>query len=322
VAEGEPAGAESWVAIDFETASVRGTPCAVGIVEVENGVVGESRGWLIRPPLFEFSPFNIALHGITPDMCRDAPGWIESLAEIERIRRGRPVLAHNASFDVGVIRDACDRVDVPWPSLTYACSLVLSRRLWPDLDSYSLPYVAGSLAISPGEHHNARADARMAAELGYMALRETGATTLAGAVDSVGALMGRLDHQEWMGCRLRDLRAALPTEPTPGTELDSAHPFFGKTITFTGALAIPRREAMQAVVDCGALASRGVTRKTDVLITGFQDLTRLARGESQSAKLRKAQNLIAKGQEIEILGESDFVKLLAGISSFHGAWPR
>jgi DNA polymerase-3 subunit epsilon len=313
VAEGDLAGQDSWIAIDFETASVRGTPCAVGIVEVENGVPGEPLGWLIRPPLFEFSPFNVALHGITPEMCREAPGWTESLAEIERIRRGRPVLAHNASFDVGVIRDACDRVDVSWPSLAYACSLVLTRRVWPDLDSYSLPFVAASLEIAAGGHHDARADAQVTARLGCMALIETGASTLVEATSSVGALMGKLDADQWNGCRLKDLRSAIPVEPSPGVEADSAHALFGRTVTFTGALAIPRREAMQAVVDCGALAARGVTRTTDVLVTGFQDLTRLAMGRSESAKLRKAQELIGNGQEIEILDESEFVKLLAGV---------
>ncbi len=68
---------------------------------------------------------------------------------------------------------------------------------------------------------------------------------------------------------------------------------------------------MQAVVNCGGVAAKGVTRKTELLVTGFQDLTRLAQGQSQSDKLRKAQGLVAKGQTIEIVGESDFVKLLA-----------
>jgi DNA polymerase-3 subunit epsilon len=79
-------------------------------------------------------------------------------------------------------------------------------------------------------------------------------------------------------------------------------------------LAVPRREAQQAVVDCGAVASRGVTRHTDVLVTGFQDLTKLARGESKSAKLRRAEDLIAAGRDVEIIGESEFV-LLLGVST-------
>jgi DNA polymerase III alpha subunit (gram-positive type) len=59
---------DSWVAIDFETASARGTPCAVG------------------------------------------------LAEILAIVDGRTVVAHNASFDLGVIRDACNETECAWPS--------------------------------------------------------------------------------------------------------------------------------------------------------------------------------------------------------------
>lgn len=68
---------------------------------------------------------------------------------------------------------------------------------------------------------------------------------------------------------------------------------------------------MQAVVDCGGVAAKGVTRRTELLVTGFQDLTKLAQGQNESAKLRKAQELLAQGRAIEIVGESDFVKLLA-----------
>lgn len=303
---------QSWVAIDFETASVRGTPCAVGMVEVNGGQIGRSAGWLIRPPIFEFSQFNIALHGITPEMCRNAPDWAASLAKIEEFRDGRPVLAHNAGFDIGVIRDACNLAEIPWPELTYVCSLVVGRRVWPGLGSYSLPFLAGHLGIYGGSHHDASADAEMAAKIGCMALDATEASTLAEMVASVQALMGSMSGKEWSRCHLRDIRSVIPVEPSPGAVPREDHPLFGKAVAFTGALVIPRREAMQAVVDCGGVAAKGVTRKTEMLVTGFQDLTRLAQGQNESAKLRKAQDLAAQGRTIEIVGESDFVKLLAG----------
>lgn len=302
---------QSWVAVDFETASIRGTPCAVGMVEVIGGQIGRSSGWLIRPPVFEFSPFNVALHGITPDMCRDAPDWVESLLRIEEFRQGRPVLAHNAAFDIGVIRDACTLTGIRWPDLTYACSLVVGRRVWPGLASYSLPFLAGHLDAYDGSHHDASADAGMAARIGCLALDATKTSTLEELVVSIQALMGSMGGDEWSGCHLRDIRSAIPVEPSPGAVPREDHPLFGKTVVFTGALAIPRREAMQAVVDCGGVAANGVTRKTELLVTGFQDLTRLAQGQSESAKLRKAQDLLAQGREIEIVGESDFVKMLA-----------
>jgi DNA polymerase-3 subunit epsilon len=281
------------------------------MVEVNGGRVGRSESWLIRPPIFEFSPFNVALHGITPDMCRDAPDWVASLARIEEFREGRPLLAHNAGFDIGVIRDACSLAEIPWPELTYACSLVVGRRVWPGLSSYSLPFLASHLDVYEGSHHEASADAEMAARIGCFALDATEASTLAEMVASVQALMGSIGGEEWSGCHLRDIRSAIPVEPSPGAVLRGDHPLFGKAVAFTGALVIPRREAMQAVVDCGGVAAKGVTRKTELLVTGFQDLTRLARGQNESAKLRKAQDLLAQGWAIEIVGESDFVKLLA-----------
>lgn len=282
------------------------------MVEVIGGSVGRSAGWLIRPPIFEFSPFNVALHGITPAMCRDAPDWVESLSKIEEFRAGRPVLAHNAGFDIGVIRDACEVSGVPWPEFGYACSLVVGRRVWPGLSSYSLPFLAEHLGVYGGSHHDPSADAAMAARIGCLALAATQASTLPEMVASVQVLMGSINTGKWSGCHLRDNRSAIPVEPSPGAVLRGDHPLFGKTVAFTGALALSRREAMQAVVDCGGIAAKGVTRKTELLVAGFQDLTRLAQGQSESAKLKKAQELVAQGHAMEILGESDFVKLLAG----------
>jgi DNA polymerase-3 subunit epsilon len=45
----------------------------VGLAEIKGGQIVAQHGWLIRPPRFEFSRFNVALHGITPEDCVDAP---------------------------------------------------------------------------------------------------------------------------------------------------------------------------------------------------------------------------------------------------------
>jgi DNA polymerase III epsilon subunit-like protein len=160
----------SWVAIDFETASTRGTPCAVGLVEVTDGQLGKQHRWLIRPPVFEFSPFNVALHGIGPEMCRDAPTWTESLGQILEAVANRPLVAHNAAFDLGVIRDACELCELDWPQLEYACTLVVGRRVWPGLATYSLPFLAAHLGIEPAADHEPAADAACAAEVACRAL--------------------------------------------------------------------------------------------------------------------------------------------------------
>lgn len=85
---------------------------------------------------------------------------------------------------------------------------------------------------------------------------------------------------------------------------------FGEAFAFTGALAVPRREAQQAAVDRGAVATRGVRRDTDLLVTGYQDMAKLAQGQGKSTKLRRAEELRAEGREIEIVGEREFARML------------
>lgn len=305
----------SWVAIDFETASTRGTPCAVGLVEVTDGQLGERHRSLIRPPVFEFSPFNVALHGIGPEMCRDAPAWAESLEQILEVVATRPLVAHNAAFDLGVIRDACELCEIEWPQLEYACTLVVGRRVWPGLTTYSLPFLAAHLGVEPAVDHEPAADAACAAEVACLALQARKATGLVELLDDCHATIGRLGPGEWSGCHGRDSKQPIPSEPSPGARPDAEHPLFGKRIAFTGALALPRREAQQAVVDRGAVATRGVRRDTDLLVTGYQDMAKLATGKSRSAKLRRAEELRAEGREIEIVGEREFARMLEGFTA-------
>ena len=80
--------------IDFETAnSYRGSPCAVGLVRVRDGVIVDERRWLIRPPSGAdwFDPFNVWVHGITAEMVKDAPRWKDVLPAIERVGGARRI---------------------------------------------------------------------------------------------------------------------------------------------------------------------------------------------------------------------------------------
>ena len=72
-----------------------------------------------------------------------------------------------------------------------------------------------------------------------------------------------------------------------------------------------RREAWNLVAAAGGTPQDGVTKKTDFLVCGYQDLWKLAAGESKSHKLRRAEELHADGQSIEILTERDFFRMLS-----------
>ena len=84
--------------------------------------------------------------------------------------------------------------------------------------------------------------------------------------------------------------------------------FFGDSLVFTGAMSLPRRVVTEIASNIGFKVTAGVTKKTTVLVVGDQDISRLA-GHNKSSKHRKAEKLIADGQPIRIIKESDFVAL-------------
>lgn len=304
---------DSWVAIDFETAnSHRGSPCAVGMVSVEAGRISESFTTLIQPPARYswFAPFNVGLHGISESSVENAPTWEETFQKILAFVDGRPLVAHNAAFDLGVLREACTASNIPWPDISYACSLVVARQTWI-LPSYSLPYVVHAAGSMIPRHHEAGADARAAAEIMLDALRMHEATTLHDLLASCKIQMGRLSAGSWSGCQSANsnTRASIP-DANPDADPDG--PFYGLTVCFTGTLlSMSRKEAHAHLAEVGGQPAAGVTRKTDVLVIGTQDPARLRPGDDQSSKSRKAEELLAKGHHIEIISEADFLERLA-----------
>jgi DNA polymerase-3 subunit epsilon len=303
------AASDDWVVIDFETASTRGTPCQVAAIRMRRGEETDVFTTLIFQPPEVFDPFNIALHGIEPGDVRGAPHWPDVKDELCRFIAESPCVAHYAPFDMGVIRDACDESSCPWPSLDYACSVSIARHVWPGFPSYSLFLLCEELGIATdgGRHHEALFDVRLAAEIVHQALQEQSADSLATLLTALYMVYGEIRPDAWRPALLK-MRAA---DLHPNAEADADSPFLGKTVAFTGELAMVRRQAWQVIAARGGQPADGVTKKTDFLVCGYQDLYRLAAGETKSSKLRKAEHLRSEGQPIEIIGERDFFRMLS-----------
>src|SRR5690606_3880957 len=127
-----------FTAIDFETANgSNASACSVGLAKVRDGQVVDRIGWLIRPPAGHdrFVEWNIRIHGITAAMVADASPWADQLPELLGFADGDLLVAHNAGFDMGVLRGACEATGLPVPEVGYLCSLQVARKTYR-LDSY------------------------------------------------------------------------------------------------------------------------------------------------------------------------------------------
>jgi DNA polymerase-3 subunit epsilon len=154
----------NFTALDFETANSKRTSiCSVGMAIVEDGVIVETTHQLIKPTPNYFDYQNIAIHGIRPADIEDAPSFEEYWPEMQEKISG-PLVAHNASFDMSVLRYILDHLDAPYPTLDYYCTLVMTRIVWQHLRSHKLNQLAQLIGFE-FNHHNAEEDAKACAML-------------------------------------------------------------------------------------------------------------------------------------------------------------
>ncbi len=140
------------------------------------------------------------LHGIGPADTARASSFQVVFAEVADFIAGRTVVAHHAPFDVGVIRESHLAAGVAWPELTVACTVVLSRRAWPGLSSYSLPVIASYLGVEAFRHHDPSADALACAEIARRVMAHTAATDLHQAAERLGVQLGTLRQDHYQAC--------------------------------------------------------------------------------------------------------------------------
>ncbi|WP_019912746.1 3'-5' exonuclease [Paenibacillus sp. HW567] len=152
----------NFTAIDFETAnSSRSSACALGLVQVRDGAISAEHVWLIDPQQ-RFDGMNIAIHGITPSMVEGKPTFDGLWPTLEPLLQGEIVVAHNASFDMSVLRYCLDGTAFSYPAFQYLCSYLLAKKILHELPSHKLDAVARHFGIGL-KHHDALDDARASA---------------------------------------------------------------------------------------------------------------------------------------------------------------
>ena len=129
-----------FVSIDFETATEeRFSPCEIGLTLVMDGKIQTTKSWLIKPITYpRFNHFNVSIHGITANDVAFKPTFNEIWPEISDFINNKTLIAHNAQFDMSVLRNTLNKYEIDLPPFSYGCSYLLSKRIWPELPSYNL----------------------------------------------------------------------------------------------------------------------------------------------------------------------------------------
>lgn len=315
-----------FVAIDFETANEdRGSACEVGLVRFSGGQPVDRFQSLIYQDYF--NPFNVSLHGISEKQVAKAPSFDEVWVEAENFIGSSPLLAHNAGFDISVLFRSLGNGNIR-NTHTYFCSMVLSRRML-DISYFGLPGVTEFLGIEYPMNHRAESDAEAAGRVATALMTQRSAASLDDLAESLRVRPGTLDSSGFSGSRYKgDLGGGGSglsmaekkkiLEAVPESERYEDPDFAGKRIVFTGALmGMKRDDAELAVMKAGGLPTSSVSKKTNMLVFGYQD-PRALKGKALSGKRQAVEELRAEGVDIETVDELQFMQMLNAPEGYLG----
>ena len=108
--------------------------------------------------------FITGLTGITSHMVQEAPSFEDLSEEIYDWLKDRVFVAHNAHFDYSFLKKEFEGVGINW-STKKLCTVRLSRKIIPGLNSYGLGRLAESLGIKIPDRHRAGGDALATAKI-------------------------------------------------------------------------------------------------------------------------------------------------------------
>ena len=136
---------------------------AIGIAVVENGIITEEYFSYVNPETF-FDTFNKRLTGIDENTVASAPAFHELWRDIELLMSSGILVAHNATFDLNVLKRCLKDYGIQWkPSVKYCCTVQIGKRVLPGI-RHNLNNLCDYYGICL-DHHKADSDSRAAAEI-------------------------------------------------------------------------------------------------------------------------------------------------------------
>ena len=153
-----------FIVFDVETPNrLSNRMSAIGITVIEDGAITDEFYSLVNPET-HFDYFNTKLTGISEETVRNAPVFPELWTRIEPLMSEGLLVAHNAVFDMNVLKKCLCDYGIDWkPYARYICTVQMGRRLLPGM-SHKLNVLCDYYGI-PLDHHKADSDSHACAQI-------------------------------------------------------------------------------------------------------------------------------------------------------------
>lgn len=155
-----------FVAFDIETTGLNLRTeeiTEIGAVKIKDGEIIDRFSQFVNPGK-AIPPEIVKLTGITDEMVCDQPSIFDVLPDFLKFAGTCPVVAHNARFDTGFIKEKCSKAGLSFNN-PIVDTLTLARWLLPELKKYKLNNITDYLKITLVNHHRAIDDAEACGQI-------------------------------------------------------------------------------------------------------------------------------------------------------------
>ena len=278
----------SFIAVDFETATFSKMACQIGVTIVEDGVIKGTAIDYIQPPGNKYEIGCIKVHHITPEQTENTPTFDKIWPYYKDLFENYPVVAHNAVFDESVLRTNLDYYGIRHNNIA---KFICTYQIY----SLSLDKLCWAFNLHDNQHHDAGFDSLRCAQFYkfYLEGVKPDLSRLANYIPEDERHIKIAQHKQLTGDVLhKDL-----------TNADPNNPFYNKKVVITGVFDIERNELAQRLKSFGADLDTGITKRTNYVFVGR---------DAGPSKLSKLKSLIEEGYPIRQLSQNDVTQILNG----------
>lgn len=284
-----------YITIDFETANSKFTSaCSLGIVVVEEGIIKEKLHYLINPEE-EFLEYNTLIHGIKYEHVKEEDTFLELWPKIKHLFYEAVVYAHNANFDISVLKACIEKYNLDIPKIRWGCTLKIARKLWKEeLPNFKLSTISQFLELDHN-HHNALSDALVCVEIINRGIRVMQVDTDTELYEILGIRYGEYRESKFYGSYNKYVR-------NKKAEIIENKLLNNKVMFLSGKpKSLTKNELKEKLIENGVYVEKHINLSLDYFVI---------LGNSKKTNLEKFKSIKQKGHGIEEIDEETLLRMI------------
>ncbi|WP_263009960.1 exonuclease domain-containing protein [Staphylococcus americanisciuri] len=304
--------------LDFETMNeYTNSPCEVGISLIKDLSIEHVYSSYINPPNNKYSDKNAKIHNIPKDIILNAPSFKSVFQEIETLLGSAfLIVAHNASFDISVLKHTAQTCNLSPKSYMYIDSVNIFRNFHSGI-SVSMNNLCDIYNIDKSNLHSAKYDIVALSKMLISLAENNGFSNCLELIQNMDNQYIRFSH---LMNALRSISKQKSSFDKPSMKITDINKLpvehenlilQNKNIVFTGNFDIPKEKLMVLSRKNGAYIKNNVSTKTNILVEGEQD-DKYKDENGLVSKQRKARAFIHQGIDIQIIDEITLLSYLKG----------